>query len=117
MAFDPQKAEEIKNKLEAEKAKLTLELEAHQKPELYEDEQGSNVDPDVQADEAAGFADRLAMANAFRERINEIDSTINRINMGTYGRCAKCTKPIAEAALAAMPARTHCVDCQKAMNA
>jgi RNA polymerase-binding protein DksA len=117
MAHDPGKLGEMKTALEAERSRLMKELEEHSRVIPLEDETGSNVDPEVQADEAEEFTNRLAAGDALRARINEIDSAINKINMGAYGKCAKCGTDIPLEALKASPARTHCVACQKELNA
>jgi RNA polymerase-binding transcription factor len=42
-----------------------------------------------------------------------IDEALNRIEEGTFGTCARCGKPIAEARLEAMPYATKCIDCKR----
>jgi len=117
MAHDPGKLDQMKLPLEEERARLMKELEEHNRVVPLEDETGSSVDPEVQSDEAEEFTNRLAAGDALRARINEIDSAINKINMGTYGKCEKCRKDIPLDALKVSPARTHCIECQKELNA
>jgi len=114
--MDQEKLEQMKSQLEEERGRLMKELEEHNHPVPLEDEKGSNVDPEVQADEAEEFANRLGVADALRARINEIDSAINKINMGTYGKCQKCDKEIPADQLVASPGRKYCVSCQKELN-
>ncbi len=117
MTHDPQELARTKTALEGERARLIKELAEHSRVIPLEDETGSNVDPEVQADEAEEFTNRLAAGDALRARINEIDAAINKMNMGVYGKCEKCRKDIPLDALMISPARTHCVDCQKEINA
>jgi RNA polymerase-binding protein DksA len=42
-----------------------------------------------------------------------IDQALERIEEGTFGTCARCGKPIAEARLEAMPYATKCIDCKR----
>ena len=42
-----------------------------------------------------------------------IDEALNRIEEGTFGTCARCGNPIAEARLEAMPYATKCIDCKR----
>ena len=42
-----------------------------------------------------------------------IDEALKRIDEGTFGTCARCGKPIAEARLEAMPYATKCIDCKR----
>ena len=42
-----------------------------------------------------------------------IDEALRRIDEGTFGTCARCGKPIAEARLEAMPYATKCIDCKR----
>lgn len=40
----------------------------------------------------------------------EIDAALARIDDGTFGKCARCGKPIGEERLEAMPYATLCID-------
>ncbi len=42
-----------------------------------------------------------------------IDQALARIEEGTFGTCARCGQPIAEARLEAMPYATKCIDCKR----
>ncbi len=48
-----------------------------------------------------------------REHLAAIDAALKRIEEGTFGTCARCGKPIAEARLEAMPYATKCIDCKR----
>jgi RNA polymerase-binding protein DksA len=42
-----------------------------------------------------------------------IDSALQRIEDGTYGKCVNCGKEIGEERLAALPWATLCIDCRR----
>jgi RNA polymerase-binding protein DksA len=45
--------------------------------------------------------------------LSAIDEALQRIETGTFGRCVRCGKPIAEERLEAIPYATRCIDCQR----
>ncbi|MFN7147743.1 MAG: TraR/DksA family transcriptional regulator, partial [Myxococcota bacterium] len=57
-------------------------------------------------------ADALAGLDAEeREEIAATRAALARVGEGTYGRCARCHRPIAEARLRALPLAITCVSC------
>ncbi len=67
------------------------------------DPEGSTV-----AFERAQLAALLAAARA---DLAEIDSAIDRLNDGSYGRCEQCGTAIGQERLLARPAARRCVQC------
>ncbi|EZP28378.1 DnaK suppressor protein [Microbacterium oleivorans] len=51
---------------------------------------------------------------ANRRAVDEITNALNRIDAGTYGRCARCSGWIAPARLEAVPHAATCIDCSRA---
>ncbi|HWN98966.1 MAG TPA: hypothetical protein VNS63_06800 [Blastocatellia bacterium] len=49
---------------------------------------------------------------ALRQRILQIDQAIERIKLGTYGRCVKCGRAIESMILAEEPEVSFCLVCQ-----
>jgi RNA polymerase-binding protein DksA len=45
--------------------------------------------------------------------LGSIDEALRRIENGTFGKCVRCGKPIAEERLEAIPYATRCIDCQR----
>lgn len=45
--------------------------------------------------------------------LGAIDSALQRIEDGTYGKCVNCGAPIPEERLEAMPWATLCIDCKR----
>jgi DnaK suppressor protein len=46
-----------------------------------------------------------------RKHLADLDSALERIDSGDYGRCERCGKPIAAERQAARPAARTCIDC------
>ncbi|MFC1461139.1 TraR/DksA family transcriptional regulator [Verrucomicrobiota bacterium] len=51
-----------------------------------------------------------------QDTILEIDEALNRIQIGAYGLCVHCERPIEKARLAAVPYSRMCVSCQSAVE-
>ncbi len=98
------------------------EQRAHLRREIA----GQGADPD--SDEAsfvddAGFSDRshstqersrlIAVVEALRSNLVEVERALGRTDAGTYGACERCGKPIDPARLEARPWAPLCIDCQK----
>jgi len=45
--------------------------------------------------------------------LDEIQSALDRVSDGSYGRCEGCQKPIAKARLQALPYTRYCIDCAR----
>ena len=45
--------------------------------------------------------------------LRQIETAINKIREGTYGKCDRCQKTIPTARLQALPFSSMCVDCQR----
>jgi len=70
-------------------------------------------DPDLEEraieaenDEVLEGLDELSRAEA-----RQIREALRRIGDGTYGRCARCGKPIGAARLVAVPSTSYCLSC------
>ncbi len=106
----PQKIQEYKNRLEKEKARLLAEIKKNETPEDF----GSDIDHgDEEANEAEEFGNQLAANEALKERVNEIDSALNRIIEGKYGVCEKCGGEISQTLLDVVPESQLCGNCKK----
>lgn len=87
-------------------------------------EQGADPDGnDVSFVDDAGFSDRshstqersrvIAVVEALRSNLVEVDRALGRIDAGTYGSCERCGKPIDPARLEARPEAVLCIDCKQ----
>ena len=83
---------------------------------------GHGDEPDLHFDE--NFADSGqvtaergeidALVGSLRETLGDIDNALAKIDLGTYGTCERCGKPIGEPRLEAMPAARLCIECASA---
>jgi RNA polymerase-binding protein DksA len=60
---------------------------------------------------AAEQGENRALATSLRDQLAEVDRALDRLDKGTYGRCASCGEEIKPERLAAMPAAPHCIKC------
>jgi DnaK suppressor protein len=54
-----------------------------------------------------------AVLASIRERRQQVERSIERIDAGVYGQCEGCRKPIPAARLEAFPSATTCVACKR----
>ncbi len=76
-----------------------------------------SVDPKDFGDIASDDTDRKmleSMGEKDIKRMQLIESALNRIEQGKYGKCIKCTKKIPEDRLRAIPYALMCIECQTA---
>ena len=95
--------------LEEEQAHLQ-----HQLAELgFGDAGGLQYDANF-ADSSQVTAERgeaEALAGELLDALSEVTAALGRLEEGTYGRCERCSQPIAPARLEAMPAARLCIAC------
>lgn len=108
MSILDKKLQELKLKLEKERKSLMRELKKLEQPEEFGGDPG---DLDEETDESEEFSLKISESQAVRERINEIDFLINKINKGTYGFCENCKGKISETNLKKDPELILCSVC------
>jgi DnaK suppressor protein len=54
-----------------------------------------------------------SLEDVVRQELAAIGGALERIEQGSYGRCASCAKPIASERLAARPWASLCIDCKR----
>jgi len=90
-------------------ATLSADLRA-----LFEASRSSNADDEHDPEGATIAFERaqlIAVLEATRHRLAELDSALERFDAGDYGRCERCGNPIPAQRLAARPAARTCVAC------
>lgn len=55
----------------------------------------------------------MSLAASSRERLEQTERALSRMDAGTYGVCESCGKPIGKARMQAFPQATLCVDCKQ----
>lgn len=98
--------------LEEERAGLASQL-----TELGFGEQGtldydSNFADTSQVTAERGAAE--ALATELKDRLDDVEKAIGKLDAGTYGTCERCGQPITPARLEAKPASAYCIDCASA---
>ena len=112
------KTEHFKKKLEAEKAKLELEMGSvgRKNPAVPNDwepvptEIGMEADLADQADVTMSREGNAAILADLEARYDTILAALSRIEKKKYGVCEVCSKKIEEARLEADPSATTCIE-------
>ena len=66
----------------------------------------------AEADSISVERDRLLSLRALaRQRVEDVDAAVRRLDAGAYGACRTCRRPIPVARLEAVPEATQCVGC------
>jgi DnaK suppressor protein len=87
-------------------------------------EQGGDPDSDDAAiDVERGFADSahstaerarmLSVMKALRANLRWVDRALTKMELGTYGVCERCGRPISLERLEALPWAILCIDCKQ----
>ena len=66
----------------------------------------------AEADSVSVERDRLLALQALaRQRVEDVDAAVRRLDAGAYGACRTCRRAIPVARLEAVPEATQCVGC------
>lgn len=110
----------LQKNLLAEKAVLEAELSkiATKNPAIEGDwtalppEVSDSTDTmDEKAQNVTDYEERRAIEHSLELRLREIDDTLKKLTMGTYGICNTCANPIDAKRLAAMLVVNTCYSC------
>jgi len=89
---------------------LLAELKKDEKPEDF----GADVDHgEEEANEAESFSEKVAIGQAHKEQINDIDTALGKIDAGKFGVCENCGREIEEEVLCLTPESRFCKACKK----
>lgn len=114
MSITEEKLAELRAALEEQRDNLRKEIE----------EQGGDPDSDdAEIDVERGFADSahataerartLSVMKALRANLRWVNRALKKMELGTYGICERCGKPIAVERLEALPWAILCIDCKR----
>jgi DnaK suppressor protein len=54
----------------------------------------------------------LALRDRSTQQLELVEAALERLEVGTFGACLRCGKPIAPGRLEALPWAAHCIACQ-----
>jgi DnaK suppressor protein len=109
--MDKRKAKSYRDKLLVRREGLVGQVQA---AEAYSRERDAEATQDP-ADMAANAYTKellVSMSANDRQLLESIDSALDRIEDGQYGKCVNCGQPIQEKRLEAVPWARHCLRCQ-----
>lgn len=100
-------------KIELEKAKLSIDEEIKNLHAETPPSMGGDVDHfEEEADQAEEFTTNVSIANALKERAENIDLALSKIAKGAYGTCEKCGMEIEFDVLSVDPESRLCKQCK-----
>ncbi len=112
--------EKLKTKLLEEKSSLQMQLERF----ATEDKQNKdnwdakfpnqeNSDMEEEADEVEEYNNLLSLEHSLELKLKDVNSALEKMDGGNYGKCENCGKEIAEERLLACPEARLCMECNK----
>jgi len=104
--------ERLKNALVGQQAELSRQLSDLTEVAAYEHLGYSNH----QADDASAAFDQAKDVSLRRNAeglLKQVNAALRRLDLGTYGLCVECNRPIDTARLKAIPYAELCMDCQR----
>jgi DnaK suppressor protein len=103
------KLKEYKKKLQQERGMVNEEIKRAEKPvDLGVDMPRFEEESDM----AEEVGNQLALAGNLKERLDDIDEALRKMENGTYGICENCHKPIEEEILDIDPESRLCKACK-----
>ena len=97
----------LKEQLEKEAGELEVQLnQASKNPDFGSD---TETDFSEEADEAEELSKNLGMQDVLKSRMQDIETALDKMTRGQYGKCEKCGKEIPVERLEANPAAEFCI--------
>lgn len=110
----------IKDKLEAEKARIEAELSgiAHRNPSTSEadfetDYKDVGDDDDDNASEVAQYTSDLSVSSELEKTLRDIEDALSSMSKSEYGICKYCGDEIDPKRLEIRPTSSSCIACKK----
>lgn len=117
--MDEKKLSQFRKILEREKERIEADLKVLEKENKQAPEAGDVSGDDNYEDEIGDSASitfererDFSLEQNMRDILNQIDSSLKKIDANTYGICSDCHKTINEARLKAIPYTELCIDCK-----
>lgn len=111
----PATYEELRQKLNEERERLTraLELQRASAPAVGEAKEGSPYGKKEEgASEAQELETRLVLEKGSSDLLREVEHALQKMDQGTYGLCDVCGQPIGVERLEIRPHATLCLACK-----
>lgn len=112
--------EELKGKLESQKAELEKELASFAVEDKnmkgnWDAKRVSNEDSDMEekADEVEEYDNLLSLEHSLELKLKSVNAALEKIPAGNYGTCEKCGKSIEAERLQVAPEAKWCMECNK----
>lgn len=102
----------LKEKLEKEKKSIELEIKSLGKPPEF----GSEVDESEETEETEEFGTQLGIQQVLKDKLENVNSALRKIDQGKYGLCEKCGKKISRIILRIVPTSRLCQKCKKLLK-
>ena len=118
MTLDKKTLDELKAALIAEKEDLEKNLSRIARP--IDKEEGDyetsfeelGTDKDDNATEVDQYTQNLSIETTLEKKLQEVLEALERVENGTYGKCAKCEGEIPVERLRANPSAKTCINCK-----
>jgi DnaK suppressor protein len=108
-----QRIEEIARDLSQRRSSLLQDVaESQDEMTAIFEQHDSELEESAQKDNITRLTSRLKERD--RQKIREIDAALDRLTVGTYGKCEKCGQNIGIARLRALPTTKLCIGCAAA---
>ncbi len=120
--LDKKTIEEIKNELIKRKETIINSLKAlamedhHEADKLAAKFPEYGDKPDENAQEVSDYGTNLGTEKVLEKALDDIESTLKRIDNDEYGTCKYCHANIPKKRLLARPVASSCVDCKEKLQ-
>lgn len=102
----------LKEKLEKERKAIETEIKSLGVPPEF----GSEIDNGIETDETEEFGTRLGIQQVLKNKLENINSALRKIEQGKYGFCEQCGKKISWIILRILPTSRLCRKCKKLLR-
>jgi RNA polymerase-binding protein DksA len=112
--MDQSTLDRLRKELEDERQQQLDVLETHGADPYGEEVKDLQIANEGFADSAQATEERseiLALIDASRTRLAQVERALTSMDQGTYGVCESCGQQIQDARLEARPLSVRCVDC------
>ena len=112
------KTNQVRNRLEAEKKRIELELEQLKSSDIVDERrEGSPFGKrEEEATESMELEKRLILESRLQNLLAEVAKALEKLDSGTYGICDNCGTVIDPARMEALPQAILCMNCRQKMK-